>query len=168
MTKATIAGGACAAVLVFFALVVGYRSLEQDVDPAAATVPVAVPPAAVVVAPSSRAQQDVETAEASPGLVDEDTEALPFPVPPKSEPLAPPPAPPARRSRWNPLRRLREGDQQWRYYLRGVLTVIVLLLLAWGLVWAFGELSAALSELWDTFGRTSETSETATAWLRIG
>ena len=39
MTKATIAGGAAATVLVLLALAVCYRALEQDVDPAAATSP---------------------------------------------------------------------------------------------------------------------------------
>lgn len=129
------------------------------VDPAAATMPVAMPPSAVVVAPSTAEPAKEDSTVEQPGLVDEETEALLYPVPPKSEPVAPPSAPPARRTWWNPLRPLREGDQQWRYYLRGALTVVVLLLLAWGLVWAFGELSTALSELWDTFGRTSETSE---------
>jgi hypothetical protein len=37
MKRATIAGGAFAIVLVLLALAVGYRALEQDVDPAAAT-----------------------------------------------------------------------------------------------------------------------------------
>ncbi len=39
MTKATIAGGAAATVLVLLALAVCYRALEHDVDPAAATSP---------------------------------------------------------------------------------------------------------------------------------
>ncbi len=37
MTRATIAGGAFAIVLVLLALAVCYQTLEQDVDPAAAT-----------------------------------------------------------------------------------------------------------------------------------
>lgn len=138
------------------------------VDPAAATMPVAVPPSGVVVARSTAEPAKDESTVEQPGLVDEETEALLYPVPPKSEPVAAPPPPPARRLRWNPLRPLREGDQQWRYYLRGALTVVALLLLAWGLVWAFGELSTALSELWDTFGRTSETSEGQAAARLLG
>ncbi len=43
MTKATIAGGAVATVLVLLALAVCYRALEQDVDPAAATSPANTP-----------------------------------------------------------------------------------------------------------------------------
>ncbi|MDH3254831.1 MAG: hypothetical protein OEM62_07565, partial [Acidobacteriota bacterium] len=43
MTKATIAGGAAATVLVLLALAVCYRALEQDVDPAAATSPANTP-----------------------------------------------------------------------------------------------------------------------------
>ena len=43
MTRATIAGGAFATVLVLLALAAGYRALEQDVHPAAATSP-AIPP----------------------------------------------------------------------------------------------------------------------------
>lgn len=129
------------------------------VDPAAATMPVAVPQFPVDGAPSTTEAGEAESTVEQPGLVDEETEALLYPVPPKKEPAAGPPPPPVQRTWWNPLRPLRQGDQQWRYYLRGALTVIVLLLLAWGLVWAFGELSTALSDLWDTFGRTSDTSE---------
>ena len=44
MTKATIAGGALAIVLVLLGLVAGRRDREQDVDPAIATAP-AIPPA---------------------------------------------------------------------------------------------------------------------------
>ena len=43
MTRATIAGGAFATVLVLLALAAGYRALEQDVDPAAATSPAITP-----------------------------------------------------------------------------------------------------------------------------
>ncbi|HWN44391.1 MAG TPA: hypothetical protein VNW71_19360 [Thermoanaerobaculia bacterium] len=43
MTRAKIAGGAFAAVLVLLALAVGYRALEQDADPAAATSPAITP-----------------------------------------------------------------------------------------------------------------------------
>ena len=39
MTRATIAGGAFATVLVLLALAAGYRALKQDVAPAAATSP---------------------------------------------------------------------------------------------------------------------------------
>ena len=50
MTRATIAGGAFATVLVLLALAAGYRALEQDVHPAAATssaiTPSTTPPAA--------------------------------------------------------------------------------------------------------------------------
>ena len=75
---------------------------------------------------------------------------------------------PRRRGGRNPLRSLRGGDQQWRYYLRGALTVIVLAVLAWALIWAFGELFSALGELWDTFGRSSDTTEAQSAaqWIR--
>jgi hypothetical protein len=41
-----IAGGAFAAVLVLLALIAGYRALEPDVDPAAATPPQVIPPSA--------------------------------------------------------------------------------------------------------------------------
>lgn len=43
MTRATIAGGAFATVLVLLALVAGYRVLDQDVDPAAAASPAITP-----------------------------------------------------------------------------------------------------------------------------
>jgi len=43
MNKATIAGRAAAIVLTVLALVAGYRALEQDVDPAAATWPAITP-----------------------------------------------------------------------------------------------------------------------------
>ena len=43
MTRATIAGGAFAIVLVLLALAAGQRALEQDVDPAAATSPANTP-----------------------------------------------------------------------------------------------------------------------------
>ena len=45
MNKATIAGGTTAIVLIVLvlALVAGYRALEQDVDPAAATSPAITP-----------------------------------------------------------------------------------------------------------------------------
>ena len=54
MTKATIAGGAAAIVLIVLALAVRYRTLEQDVDPAAPISPVITPstPAAAEVHPS--------------------------------------------------------------------------------------------------------------------
>lgn len=130
------------------------------VDPAAATMPVAVPPATAAVSPPPKPT----IAEPEPLPSTPDTEGLVFPVPTRSEPAAAP-AP----SRWqNPLRSLRGGDQQWRYYLRGALTVIVLVVLAWALVWAFGELFSALGELWDTFGRSSDTTEAQSAaqWIR--
>jgi hypothetical protein len=43
MKKATIAGGAAATVLIVLALAAGYRALEQDGDPAAATSPAITP-----------------------------------------------------------------------------------------------------------------------------
>lgn len=132
------------------------------VDPAAATMPVAVPPAAAAVSPPPPRPT---IAEPKPVPSTPDTDGLVFPVPTRSEPVAAPPAP----SRWqNPLRSLRGGDQQWRYYLRGALTVIVLVVLAWALIWAFGELFSALGELWDTFGRSSDTTEAQSAaqWIR--
>lgn len=43
MTRATIAGGTFATVLVLLALAAGHRALEQDVDPAAATSPAITP-----------------------------------------------------------------------------------------------------------------------------
>jgi hypothetical protein len=46
MTRATVAGGAFATVLVLLALAAGYRALQQDVDPTAATSPAVTPPAA--------------------------------------------------------------------------------------------------------------------------
>ncbi len=46
MKGSTIAGGAFATVLVLLALAAGYRALEQDVDPAAATSPAVTAPAA--------------------------------------------------------------------------------------------------------------------------
>jgi len=131
------------------------------VDPAAATMPVAVPPAVAAVSPPPKPT----IAEPEPVPSTPDTEGLVFPVPTRSEPVTAPSAP----SRWqNPLRSLRGGDQQWRYYLRGALTVIVLVVLAWALIWAFGELLSALDELWDTFGRSSETTEAQSAaqWIR--
>ena len=46
MKRATIAGGAFATVLVLLALAAGYRALERDAGPAAATSPAVTPPAA--------------------------------------------------------------------------------------------------------------------------
>ena len=46
MTKATIAGGAFATVLVLLALAAGYRALDQDAQPAAAPSPAVTPSAA--------------------------------------------------------------------------------------------------------------------------
>jgi len=46
MTRAAVAGGACAVALVLLAVAVGYRSLDRDVLPAAATSPAIAPPAA--------------------------------------------------------------------------------------------------------------------------
>jgi uncharacterized protein involved in cysteine biosynthesis len=37
----------------------------------------------------------------------------------------------------------------WLGYLRAALTVIVLIILAWMLVWALAELSGAVGEIWD-------------------
>jgi hypothetical protein len=44
MTRATIAGGAFATVLILLAFAAGYRALNQDVHPAAATSPAITPP----------------------------------------------------------------------------------------------------------------------------
>lgn len=46
MTRSTIAGGAFATVLILLALAVGYRALNQDVQPAVATSPAIPPPTA--------------------------------------------------------------------------------------------------------------------------
>lgn len=48
MKGATIAGAAFATVLVLLALAAGYRALEQEVEPAAATSPAVTPPTAAV------------------------------------------------------------------------------------------------------------------------
>jgi hypothetical protein len=52
MTRATIAGGAVAAVLVLLALAAGYRALERDAHPAGATSP-AVTPSTTAAAPEA-------------------------------------------------------------------------------------------------------------------
>ncbi len=60
MTKATIAGGAFATVLVLLALAAGYRALNQDVHPAAATSPAITPsttPAAAETHPAAETPQ---------------------------------------------------------------------------------------------------------------
>jgi hypothetical protein len=60
MTRATIAGGAFATVLVLPALAVGFRALNQDVHPAAATSPAIAPsatPAAAETHPESETHQ---------------------------------------------------------------------------------------------------------------
>jgi len=54
MTRATIAGGAFATVLVLLALAAGRRALEQDADPAAATSPAITPSTA---APAAETHQ---------------------------------------------------------------------------------------------------------------
>ena len=46
MTRAKIAGGAFATVLILLALAAGYRALDQDAQPAAATSPAITPPTA--------------------------------------------------------------------------------------------------------------------------
>jgi hypothetical protein len=63
MTRATIAGGAFATVLVLLALAAGYWALEQDGDPAAATSPASVPSTASI--PSTAAAAE----EAHPGFL---------------------------------------------------------------------------------------------------
>ncbi|MFP5288278.1 MAG: hypothetical protein ACLGI9_21260 [Thermoanaerobaculia bacterium] len=60
MTRATIAGGALATVLVLLALAVGYRALEQDVEPAEEASP-PITPSAPSTAPAA--------AEAHPGFL---------------------------------------------------------------------------------------------------
>ena len=78
MNKATIAGGTAAIVLIVLALVAGYRALEQDVDPAAATSP--------AITPSTAAAAEAP-AESSPSY----PEALrPEPCPSPSASLARP------------------------------------------------------------------------------
>ena len=60
MTRATIAGGAFATVLVLLALAAGYRALNQDVHPAAATSPAITPsttPAAAETHPAAETHQ---------------------------------------------------------------------------------------------------------------
>jgi hypothetical protein len=59
MTRATIAGGAFATVLVLLVLAAGYRVLTQDVDPAAAASPAITPPtaAAAETHPATEAHQ---------------------------------------------------------------------------------------------------------------
>jgi hypothetical protein len=60
MTRATIAGGVFATVLVLLALAAGYRALNQDVEPAAATPPAITPataPAAAETHPAAETHQ---------------------------------------------------------------------------------------------------------------
>ncbi|HYO14265.1 MAG TPA: hypothetical protein VE685_13800 [Thermoanaerobaculia bacterium] len=58
MTRATIAGGAFATVLVLLALAAGYRALKQDVDPAAAISPAITPsPVAAETHPAAETHQ---------------------------------------------------------------------------------------------------------------
>src|SRR5262245_52101600 len=60
MTRSTIAGGAFAAVLVLLAVAAGYRALNQDVHPAAATSPAirpSTPPPAVATHPAAEPPQ---------------------------------------------------------------------------------------------------------------
>ena len=63
MTRATIAGGAFAAVLVLLALAAGYRALNQDADPAAVTSPAITP------STTPAAEETRPAAEAYPGFL---------------------------------------------------------------------------------------------------
>ncbi|HSK75937.1 MAG TPA: hypothetical protein VLQ45_05730 [Thermoanaerobaculia bacterium] len=56
MTRAKIAGGAFATVLVLLALAAGYRALDQDVHPAAATSPAITPSTAPAAEPPTAAE----------------------------------------------------------------------------------------------------------------
>ena len=55
MTRATIAGGAFATVLVLLALAAGYRALEKDADPTAVTSPAITPVTSPAITPSRAA-----------------------------------------------------------------------------------------------------------------
>ena len=63
MTRAKIAGWTCAAVLVLLAVAAGYRTLDQDVHPAAATSP-AIPPSTAPAAAETH-----PAAESHPGFL---------------------------------------------------------------------------------------------------
>ena len=47
------------------------------------------------------------------------------------------------------LAELYDPANPWLGYLRATLTVIVLIILAWILVWALAELFGAVGEIWD-------------------
>jgi hypothetical protein len=44
---------------------------------------------------------------------------------------------------------LYDPAQPWLGYLRATLTIVVLFVLAWILVWALAELMGAVGEIWD-------------------
>lgn len=48
------------------------------------------------------------------------------------------------------LGEIRDPSKPWLGYIRATLTVVVLLLLAWVLLWAAGNLFDALGEVWET------------------
>lgn len=84
------------------------------------------------------------------------TEVMAVPTAPPQEPVAdrqqprrrsPPPEPRAAA----PLSYVEDPTQRYRYVLRGILTGIAIAAMLVILVWAFGELTEALGDVWDLF-----------------
>ena len=45
---------------------------------------------------------------------------------------------------------IRDPSKPWLGYIRAALTVVVLIVLAWFLIWAAGHLAASVGEIWDS------------------
>ena len=43
------------------------------------------------------------------------------------------------------------ATSSWSGWIRGLLTLVVLIVMGLVLIWALGELASALSEIWDSF-----------------
>lgn len=97
-----------------------------------------------------------------------DVEAAPMPAWRTPPPAAPAPQPPAPVTTWatasvpvavieqdqNFLQVLRDPDKPWLGYIRAALTIVVLVALAWVLLWALPEFLDAFGELWDSLWET--------------
>jgi transcriptional regulator with XRE-family HTH domain len=123
------------------------------------------------VAPAATSPVDSRYAMLAPDL-DQDTEALAVPVVSASE-AREPDAAEAEESGDEPesvnpvlvwLSEFWDPEQRGRYYVRAALTTVVLVVMAFVLIWALGALLRALGEFWDSIG----SSEDALSLLRPG
>jgi hypothetical protein len=117
--------------------------------------------------------QETEEGVAAAVLTEEPTEAIgaPFVV---AAPVATDTAmltlvEPEAPRRWNPIREIYDPDKPWLTYIRTILTVVVLGLLAVLLIRMLGQLFDALSELLDTVQTTDDVQSTleAIGWRSV-